>query len=166
MREITLDNLSIVEVNYGIGSVYEDCIELNHKLPTELRDRILKHEENHSKVNSYTKEDFMLDFQSKSSYFKESFLFSLRNLEALIGFFPLMYSYYKKIWTWNTGALVPYLWFGLIFSLFFSLIFKVNFFLALLGYTIMFVSFNIVLIILTHSIVKKDKGFIYKILED
>jgi len=161
-----MDDLKIVEVNYGLGSIYEDCIEINHKLPTALRDKILKHEQSHSKTIAYTKEDLLNDFQSKSSYFKESFLFSLKNLEALVGFFPMMYSYYKKIWTWNTGALVPYLWFGLIFSVFFSLLFKINFFMALLGYTIMFVLFNIVLVILTHSIVKKDKGFIYKILED
>jgi len=159
-----LDNLPIVEVNYGLGSIYESCIEINHKLPTTLRDKILKHEESHSRTTAYTKEDFMIDFQSKSSYFKESFLFALRNPECLVGFFPIMFSYYKKVWTWNTGAFFPYAWFGLIFSVFFSVLFKVNFFMALLGYTVLFVSLNIVLLILTHIIVKKDKGFIYKII--
>ena len=157
-----MEDKPIVLVNYGLGSVYSDIIELNYKLPQDLRDKILDHEKRHSSSVSYTKEDFMNDFQSKSSYFKESLIFSLRNPESLINFFPIMYSYYLKVITWNTPAVFPYLYFGLIFSGFFWVLFGINFFLALFGYTIMFVVLNIILLILTHTLVKKDKSFIYK----
>jgi hypothetical protein len=157
-----MDNRPVIGVNYGLASSYPDCIEVNHKLSTILREKVIKHEHRHSRNKHYTKEDFKNDFQSKSSYFKDSLKFALFNPEALIGFFPFMYSYYKKIMTLNSSALYPFLYFGLLFSGFFWLVVHVNFFLAFLGYTVMLIVLNCVLLFMTHMIVRRDKGFIYK----
>lgn len=157
-----MDNLKIIEVNYGLGSVYEDIIEIHYLLPDTLKEKIITHEKSHTKGTQYTQDDFKNDFQSKDSYFFESFIFCLRNLEAFIGFFPFMYSYYKKQWTWNFSALVPFLYFGIIFCALFAGFFKANFFMVGLGYTIMFICINIIMLILTHRIVAKSIGFVYK----
>jgi hypothetical protein len=144
-------NLPIIETNYGLASVYPgECIEVNAKLSGELKDKILKHEKSHSRNRQYSREDFKNDFQSQNSYFIESLKFCLKNPESFIGFFPLMYSYYFKAFTWNTAGLMPFAYFGAIFSLFFWLIFHVNFFYALIGYTAFFFLINLSLLIITH----------------
>ena len=152
----------IVSVNYGLGSVYENFIEINHKLPEDLRSKIISHEERHDNNSGYTKEDFNNDFQSKNSYFLESIKFSLQNIESFIGFFPFMYSYYAKRWTYNFSALFPFLWFGIIFSLFFFFLLKINIIKSFLAYVILFIFMNLIFIAITHNLVKKDAGFIYK----
>ncbi len=154
-------NKKVINVNYGLGSSYDECIEINHKLSDKLRKSVMAHELRH-RNGVYGKQDFLNDFQSKKSYFFDSFLFALKNPEMLVGFFPFMYSYYFKIMTFNFPALVPFLYFGLIFSGFFTVLFKVNFFMALLGYTVLFMMANIILLIITHLYVKKDKDFEYK----
>jgi len=150
-----------ISVNYGLASSYDDCIEVNYKLPTELKNRILNHERKHSSGN-YNIQDFKNDFQSDSSYFFESFKFALVNPEALVGFFPFMWSYYKKILTYNSSAVYPFLWFGLLFSIFSLVVLKASFFIAFLDYTIVVAWFNFALIALTNILVRKNKGFIYK----
>lgn len=154
--------LPVVNVNYGLGSVYDEIIEINYKLPTKLRARIIEHEQNHD-TGGYTKKDFLNDFNSKNSYFLESLKFALFNPEALVGFFPWMYSYYFKKWTFNFSGLIPFVYFGLIFSLFFKLLFKVPFFNALIGYTVFFILMNLILILIAHIYVKRNKDFKYEV---
>ena len=157
-----MTNPKIIEVNYALASTYADFIEINYKLAGPLRKKILDHELKHNSGNSYTKQDFKTDFKSENSYFFESLKFSILNPECLIGFFPFMYSYYAKDWTFNFPAIFPYMWFGLIFSTIVSLMLKMNFFLALLCYTALFALLNILLLIITHINIKKWKGFVYK----
>ena len=117
MVNIPIVNIPMIQVNYGIASSYDNCIEIHHKLPADLKERILNHEKKHGK-GAYNIQDFKNDFQSNNSYFFKSLKFAFFNLEALIGFFPFMYSYYLKTFTWNSSAVYPFFWFGLIFSLF------------------------------------------------
>lgn len=156
----------LIEVNYGLASVYAmeegTVIEINHKLYGELRDKIIKHERRHKADRHYTKEDLKNDFQSENSYFFESLKFAFLNPECLINFFPLMFSYYFKKFTFNFPAILPFFYFGIIFSGFFAILFKINFFMALLGYSVMFILLNLLLMLATHLIVKKDKDFVYQ----
>jgi len=155
----------IVLVNYGLGSAYDNFIELNHKLNSQvnqsLRKKIIAHERRHGN-EKYSMKDFKNDFQAQNSYFFESLKFALRNPECLIGFFPFMYSYYFRIMTFNLAALVPFVYFGAIFTGFFWLLFKVNPLKAFLGYSIFFVIIQIFFLIFTHKYVKSDKYFKYK----
>ena len=155
----------IISVNYALASTYslddEQIIELNYKLSDPLRQKILDHELRHSQGN-YNKEDFKNDFQSKNSYFLESLKFSLMFPECLIGFFPLLYSYYFKRFTYNSSSVFPFIWFGIIFSAFFGVLFKINFLKAFIGFTIIILILNLILLILTHIRVKKQKNFQYQ----
>lgn len=150
-----MDNREIIEVDYGLASSYDDGIEINRKLTGKLRDSIMKHERSHG-VGRYNKKDFMNDFQAKNSNFKESVFFCIRNPEAWIGFFPIMYSYYFKIFTWNSSAVYPFLYFGLIWSAFWYFVAKISFLQTLIAFTCLIVLINIVLLVVTHKYVKKQ----------
>lgn len=146
----------VIEVNYGLASSYDEFIEVNKKLKhfPGLRDSILAHERRH-RNGKYGMKDILNDFQAKKSNFKESLLFSLRNLECLINFFPYMYSYHAKQWTYNSSAMLPFIYFGIIFTLFFKFVFKLPLLHTLLGYLGFVASLNIILLIMTHRYVKK-----------
>jgi len=154
-----------IKVNYGLGSSYESFIEINHKLFAQqhdaLRESVIKHERDH-RNGKYNMHDFMLDFQAKQSNFKESIKFCIHNDESWIGFFPLMYSYYAKAWSYNSSALYPFLYFGMIFSGFFWLLFRINVIKSFIGYILFFLIIQGILLAYTHHLVKKDKGFVYK----
>jgi hypothetical protein len=146
----------IIYVNYGISSSYDDVIEMNEKLNKYpiLKQKILEHELRHEN-GRYTKKDFKNDFQAKNSSFFDSLKFAFKNPEAIINYFPFMYSYHKKVMTYNSSALYPFIYFGLLFSLFFTLLFKINFFLCLFSWAILFMGTNVLLLVLTHLLVKK-----------
>ena len=144
----------IFEVDYGLASSYDEGIEVNRKLTGKLRDSIIKHEKRHG-VGRYNKKDFINDFQSKNSNFLQSLKFSLMNPECLIGFFPIMYSYHFKIFTWNSSAVYPFIYFGIIWSTFWYFVAKISFFQTLIAYTILIILINIILLITTHLYVKK-----------
>ena len=150
-----MDDRPIIKVDYGLASSYDDGIEINRKLSGELRQKVIMHEKRHG-VGRYNKQDFVNDFQSKSSTFKETLLFAIRNPEALIGFFPFMYSYHFKIMTYNSSALWPFLYFGLIFSLFWKLTVKIPFFQSLTCYSGIILLINIVLLVYTHRYWKNN----------
>ena len=156
----------LISVNYGLASVYStdngQVTEINHKLYGNLREKIIKHENRHKSNRKYTSEDLKNDFASENSYFLESFKFSIMNPETLINFFPFMYSYYFKQWSFNIAALIPYGYFGLLFSIFWSILFKVLFINTFICYTVLFIIIHIMLLIITHLYVKRDKGFEYK----
>jgi len=160
----------LIEVPYGLASVYEEFVEVNHKLYGQLRTKIIQHENRHKADRHYTKEDLKNDFQSQNSYFFESLTFCVRNPECFIGFFPFMYSYYAKRMTFNTPAVVPFMYFGGIFSLVISLFLKfivgMGFWMSLLyssiGYIVLFALVNIILLAWTHRYVKKNSDFVYK----
>ena len=154
-------NKPIIKTNYGLASAYDQFIEINYKIDNDLREKIEKHERSH-RTGRYTQKDFMLDFQSTDSYFWQSFKFALMNPEALISFFPAMYSYYAKSWTFNWSAIFPFLYFGIIFSIVFFLTIGVPFINSFICFTVLFVILNIILLGVTHYIVKKDKDFSYK----
>lgn len=157
-----MDNRPIIQTNYGLASSYENFVEMNYKLTSSLKDKIKRHELRHSPDRHYSKQDFINDFQSENSYFMESLKFAIMNPECLIGFFPLMYSYYAKQFTFNSSAIYPFLYFGLIFSGFFWFLFRINFFLSFLGFSILILLINIALLGITHYYVCKDVGFLYK----
>jgi hypothetical protein len=142
----------IVKVDYGLASSYDEIIEINKKLKGKLLKKILDHEKTHDN-GSYSKKDFLIDFSSKDPYFFESVSFSLKNPEALVNFFPLMYSYYLGIWSLNLTSLFPFLQFGVLFSLFF-LIFNINFLSSFFMWSILVGWFNVILIAYTHIYVK------------
>jgi hypothetical protein len=155
----------VYAVNYGIASSYDGFIEMNGALYSDinakLKQSVLDHERRH-RNGKYSKTDFMNDFQSKNSYFLESLKFCAKHPASWIGFFPLMYSYYGKDWSWNWSGFFPFVWFGLIFSGFFKLLFGIGFFRAFLGYSVLFTFLQIILLILTHILVKRDGIIEYK----
>lgn len=152
----------LISCNYGLGSSYDDFIEVNYKLTDQLREHVILHEKTHRK-GSYTKEDIINDFQSKNSYFTASLKFCAVNPEAWIGFFPLMYCYYKKDWSFNWSSLIPFFWFGLLTSLVFGLIFSWKASLLSFGiYSLIISGLNAGFLIYTHRHVKKEKNFEYK----
>jgi hypothetical protein len=148
-----MNNKKIVEVPYGLGSSYDDLIEINKDLKGKLREKIIEHELRHSS-GEYSKSDKTNDFHSKNPYFFESFMFCLWHPEGFINFFPFMYSYYQKIWTYNSSALYPFLYFGIIFMVFFLVIFKANLWHILIGYLCIFATLQILCIIYVHFYVK------------
>ena len=150
-----MDNRPIIEVDYGLASSYDDGIEVNRKLSGKLRDSIIKHEKSHS-TGKYNKKDFMTDFQAKNSNFKESVFFCIHNPEAWIGFFPIMYSYHFKIFTWNSSAIYPFMYFGVIFSAFWWFVARISFLHTLIAFTLLIILINTVLLVMTHKYVKKQ----------
>lgn len=160
----------LIEVNYGLASSYEGFTEIHHLLVGDLRQKILKHENRHKADRHYTKEDFMNDFQSENSYFFESLKFAIIHPECLVGFMPFMYSYYAEQLTFNKAAMIPFGYFGLIFSAVItatlSFLLKFNIFYTLigsiLGYSAIFCTINALLMLISHKIVKKQTDFVYK----
>lgn len=145
----------VVEVPYGLGSSYEGFIEINCKLKGSLREKILAHELRHAS-GKYSAKDFKNDFQSKNPYFLESLWFSIKNPEALINFFPFMYSYYGRSFTYNSTSVFPFLYFGILYSIFFYIFFRISIFLSFFGWMVIFALINISLLIYTHIYVKKN----------
>jgi len=145
----------IIEVDYGLASAYDEGIEVNRKLRGELRDKILAHERRHG-VGRYNKKDFINDFQAQNSNLQSYLKFALANPEALIGFFPLMYSYHFKSLTFNSSAMVPFLFFGLIFSIFWKVAINGGFFISFLWFTILIIGINLGLLIITHILYKRN----------
>lgn len=139
----------IIKVNYGLASSYDDFIEINVKIKGKLRKKMLDHEKRHEN-DGYSLKDFNNDFNSKNPYFFESILFSLRNPESIINFFPFMYSYYGKFWSFNLSSIYPFFYFGLIFILFFYLLFKISIFQLVIGYISIVFIINIILLLYTH----------------
>jgi hypothetical protein len=147
----------IKEVSYGLGSSYEDgTIEINKKLTGELRKKIIAHERRHLN-GAYNKDDFKNDFMSKDPYFWESMKFSVKNPEALVCFFPLMYVYDKKAWSYNLTSIWPFVYFGAIFSAFFWFLFKIPFFSSLVCWILLIVVLNLGLLAYTHIYVNRLK---------
>lgn len=151
---INMHNIKIVEVSYGISSRYSDVIEINRKLKGELREKILKHELGHDFKSNYTRKDYLNDFQSKDPYFLQTVKFCIKNFEGWINYFPFMYSYYLKEWTFNKTALIPYFLWGLIFSGLTYLTLRVNLVNSFLTWTWIFVVINLFLLGYTHLYVK------------
>lgn len=150
-------NKPIILTNYGLGSSYNEFIEINKKLQTPLKDKILEHELRHDS-GKYSVKDWKNDFQSKKPHFFEALWFSLKNPEALINYFFVMYSYYGKFWTINLTSLFPFFYFGLIWTLFFKLMLKINILLAFLGWACFYIITNILLLIYTHIYVFRHKN--------
>lgn len=153
--------MKIVNVPYGLASRYDNIIEINKKLKNPLRKKILLHEKSHSK-GKYTLHDLKVDFSSKKPYFFESLLFSLKNPEAIIGWFPIMFSYYLKIWTFNTTFVFIFIFYSLIFALLTSILLKVSILLGILAFFNFIIVFNIFLLIFTHIYVVFIKGYVKK----
>lgn len=144
------NKFKIIKVDYGIASVYNDgTLEINRKLKGVLKEKVLAHELRHSGGN-YNLKDFHNDFSSKDSSFWKVLIFALKNPECLIGYFMFMYSYYLKKLTYNSSALYPFGYFGLIFVLFFIIFFKISVFNAVLGWVILYLSINLILLLSTH----------------
>lgn len=145
----------IIEVDYGIASAYEDSIEINRKLHNhpELREKILKHEMRH-KEGPYSQEDYDNDFNSKDPYFFKSIKFCLYNPEAFINFFPFMYSYYHKDWTFNRGSLYPVFWLGIIFCVFWWLTLGLNLIVLAISWVAFCAFVNGLILYITHRYVK------------
>lgn len=148
--------MKIIKVPYGLASRYDDLIELNIKLdkyPT-LKKKIINHELGHTNDN-YSMKDFKNDYQSEDPYFFESLKFCFKNPESWINFFPVMYSYYFKIWTWNFGIIFQWLFFGIIFVLFWYSILEKGFINICLAYLELIVILNIISLIYTHLYVNQ-----------
>jgi hypothetical protein len=155
-----MGNPKIIEVSYGLASNYGDTIEMNRNLVGDLKDKVTKHELRHGRNRKYGLRDIKNDFASKNSYFKDSIFFCIRNPSAWIGFFPSLYSYYFREWTFNWSAVLPFLYFGIIFSLFWWLIFKVSVLQSFICYSLVIILINIILLVITHRIVK-NSGYQY-----
>jgi len=149
-----MDDRPTIEVDYGLASSYDDGIEVNRKLTGKLRESIMKHERSHG-VGRYNKQDFINDFQKKHGNFRDSFMFALQNPECLVGFMPFMYSYHYKIFTYNSSALFPFMYFGVIWAAFWWFIARISFIQNILGYTLLIILINTILLIITHRYVKK-----------
>lgn len=146
----------IVRVNYGISSVYSDgTIEIHKKLKNPLAKQILAHEKRHLK-GEYRMKDFRNDFMSKKPYFFKSLRIALKNPEMLIGFMPVMFSYYRKQWTFNLTSIFPLLLYGLIFSGVTWLLLKINFIYTFLFFLYIILAINVSLLLYTHYYVAKN----------
>lgn len=151
----------IIQVNYGLASAYDDgTIEINKKLKGKLRKKILDHELRHT-LGRYSWNDYKNDFQATTPHFFEALRFSIKNPECLIGYMPIMYSYYHKKWTWNTTALFPMAYFGIIFSLFWSVAlgfwifdFAPVFLESMFLWTEFVITLNVILLIFTDYYVR------------
>jgi len=160
-----MSEVPIIKVNYGIASRYYNAIEINEKLDKypELKSKIIDHELRHNK-GKYTKKDFINDFQSKQQTFTECMKFCMINKEALINYFPFMYSYHFKQWTFNISSIFPFINFGFIFVLFFHYILELTILSLTIGWIITILIINIICLIKTHSYVrisdKKQKLYI------
>ena len=148
------EDVKIFEVDYGLSSRYDEGIEINRKLTGSLRQKILNHELRHSK-GKYTKKDFINDFHSHDPYFWESVRFCLKNPEAMINYFFLMFSYHFKAFTFNITALIPFFLWGLIFSWMSMLVIKTSFILGFLTWTWVYALINIAYLVYTHIYVMK-----------
>lgn len=149
---------NVIQVDYGIASAYSDgSIEINKKLKGNLRKKILKHELSHS-VGKYTKKDYDVDFKSKKPHFFEVLKFSIKRPQMLIGYFLFMYSYNKRIMTFNTTALFPLVYLGLIWTIFFGLLFRINLFIAFIGWICYYLTINLFLLFYTHFYVYFKKS--------
>jgi hypothetical protein len=150
-----MSNVPIVKVDYGIASRYDKFIEVNRKLDyyPELKNNIIEHEKRHDS-GSYTKNDFINDFRSKSQTFTECFKFCLINKESIINYFPLMYSYYARQWSFNTSSIIPFAWFGLFFTIFFHYTLNLSIFMLIIGWIVAMGIINFILIIYTGIYVK------------
>lgn len=145
----------IILVDYGISSVYSDgTIEINRKLKGELREAILKHERRHT-IGKYSLKDFKNDFQAQKPHFVESLKFALKNPEALINYFALMYSYNKKVLTWNSTALYPFVYFGAIFMVFCFIFVGISPITSAFLWTFYYACVNAILLATTHRYVTK-----------
>lgn len=151
-----MKNLKIVDVSYGIASRYKNLIEINRKLKGSLRNDIIKHELSHSS-GKYTKKDFKIDFQSKKPYFLKTLIFGIRNPEALIGWFPIMYSYHLKMWTFNITSLFPIILYSCIFAFVAWLFLNINILNSLAFFFNVTVFMNVFLLFYTHIYVKFTK---------
>lgn len=144
--------MKIIEVNYGIASRYDDVIEINKHLNDKewvnLRTKVMKHELSHTN-GKYSKKDFIVDFQSKDSYFFESIKFCLKHPFGFINFFMFMYSYHFQQITFNLTSLFPFFYFGLIFSIFWWVV-GVPLKLAIINWVIWYFLFNFMLIFTIH----------------
>lgn len=149
----------IILTDYGLASSYDSCIELNKKLKGSLKTKILKHELRHT-LGKYGLKDFKNDFKASDPHFFEALWFSLKNPEALINYMAFMYSYKQKVWTINSTALYPFVYFGAIFAVFFTFLFKVPLSNAILGWVSIYAIINLGLLAYTHFYVaiKRNKS--------
>lgn len=146
----------IIEVDYGLASVYSDgIIEINRKIQGPLRDKMIRHEQAHSQTNGYTVQDYKTDFQSKAPYLLESLLFCFYNPEGFINFMPLLYSYYRKQWTFNWTAIFPFVIWGAMFVGLAWLLFRPNPLYLALAWINLIILLNIALLLYTHIHVRK-----------
>lgn len=150
-----ISDIAIIETDYGIASNYGFVIEINRKLNAhpKLKQKILNHELRHTS-GSYNKQDFMNDFQSKDSYFIDTLKFCLKNPEGFINFFPFMYSYYFKEWTFNSSSMIPLCIFGLIFISFFKFTLGLSLLWLFGGWIISCLIWNAIFLLITHTYVK------------
>ncbi|MFW6025517.1 MAG: hypothetical protein ACOCRX_04175 [Candidatus Woesearchaeota archaeon] len=151
----------VVKVDYGVASCYGNLIEMNRKLFDKeyeiLGEEILEHEKRHTSDKKYGKKDFVNDFMSKKSNFFRIIKFCRKNKEGFINFFPFMYSYYQKEWTFNLTTLFPFVYLGILFVLFFWLTLPISP-LYLIYVWIGFVFWmNLVFLIITHFYVKNTQ---------
>jgi hypothetical protein len=149
------NRIKVINVDYGLASFYENFIEINRKLENPLRAKILAHELRHTE-GRYSLKDFKNDFAAKNSHFREAFLFCLKNPEALIGYFLIMLSYHLKKFTYNLSAVVPLVYFGVIWLFFWKLLFGIGLFKAFMGYLVVYSAINLILLIYTHFYVLKQ----------
>jgi hypothetical protein len=150
-----LKKRNIINVNYGLASFYSNFIEINKKLKGNLRRKILAHELRHTEGN-YKLKDFKNDFVAKNSHFKEAFLFCLKNPEALIGYFLIMFSYHLQKFTFNLSAVVPLIYFGALWVIFWKLLFNISLFNGFTAYLVVYSAINLTLLIYTHFYVLKQ----------
>ena len=145
----------IIKVDYGIASNYGDTIEMNRKLDSypHLKNKILAHEKRHTS-GKYTIADFKNDFQSQQSTFFEQIKFCLTNKEAIVNFFPFMYSYHFKEWTFNSSSLPPFIFLGIIYILFFKLLVGLSVIYSLVGWLAAILILNLIFAFITHTYVK------------
>jgi|LSQX01.3.fsa_nt_gb hypothetical protein len=151
-------HIPIIKVDYGIASHYGDLIEINRKLDyyPELKQSIIHHEQRHT-PGRYSIKDFLNDFNAQNSNFREALKFCLINKEAIINYFPLMYSYHLKEWSYNSSSLPPMFALGAMFVLFFRFTLKLPVAHLIFGWISVIGFFNLILLIYTHRYVKRQE---------
>lgn len=149
-------DIPVYKTDYGISSNYGDFIEINRKLDfyPNLKHKIMQHELRHTS-GMYGVTDLLNDFSSKDSTFKDTLLFCAKNPEAIINFFPFMYSYFANQWAFNSSSIPPFLVLGIIFVAFFKFAVGLPFLHLIIGWISVVGILNLILIIYTHFYVKK-----------
>lgn len=89
--------MRVVEVDYGLGTYYNDRIEINKNLPEDLKQIVLEHEMQHT--NNFSIKEFL---SHKPIFNVRLWVWMFNNPKSFYNFFP-----YRKGY-WDVDLIIGY----------------------------------------------------------